>query len=132
MALSEIVTIRRHIRARSICSYMNTAPLRDIGDPRTPAPTASDPEGRSQQRFLMEVRAASADCRTRIAAAGRDIYAVTAPIVVEACLRVLGGPPAQGGTYAPAQLFEANDFLAALAPQVQVIRPHDAGSAGAN
>ncbi len=132
MALSEIVTIRHHIAARSICSYMNTAPLRDIKDPRTPAPAASESGGPSGQRFVMEVRAASVDRQTRIAAAGRDIYAVTAPIVVEACVRVLENPPARGGAYAPAQLFEANGFLAALAPQVQLIRPPDAGSAGAN
>lgn len=120
--LSEIITIRRHIPASSVCSYLNSAPLHDLKDPRTPPPAASDSSGRSSQRFVMDVQALCDGVRTRIAAAGCDIYAVTAPIVVEACLRVLRDPPARGGTYAPAQLFDAGDFLAALQQHLQVTR----------
>lgn len=123
--LSEIVTIHRHIRARNVCSYMNLAPLRELEDSRTPPPTASDPSGRSSQRFVMDVQAASVSGRTRIAATGYDIYAVTAPIVVEACARVLRGPPATGGAYAPAELFDANGFLAALASHLEIVRFFD-------
>ncbi|HTX23296.1 MAG TPA: saccharopine dehydrogenase NADP-binding domain-containing protein [Steroidobacteraceae bacterium] len=126
--LSEIVTINRHIAVRNVCSYMNSAPLRDLKDARTPPPTASDPSGRSSQRFVMDVRATSGDRRTRIAVTGVDIYAVTAPIVVEACLRVLEDPPATGGAYAPAELFEASSFLCALAPHLEILRAHDASS----
>ena len=32
---------------------MNLAPLRDIHDPKTPSPTASDERGRSSQTFLV-------------------------------------------------------------------------------
>jgi hypothetical protein len=120
--LSEIVTIHRHVAVRHVWSYMNSAPLRDIEDPRTPGPTASDPSGRSSQRFIMDVQATSGDRRTRIAIAGYDIYAVTAPIVVEACVRVLRDPPTTGGAYAPGELFNADDFLAALAPHLKIIR----------
>lgn len=124
--LSEIVTIYRHIVARDVCSYMNSAPLRDLNDPRTPSPTASDSSGRSSQRFVMDVCAASGQHLTRIAVSGRDIYAVTAPIVVEACVRVLEDPPKTGGAYAPAELFEANGFLATLAPHLDIMRSLDA------
>lgn len=126
--LAEIVTISRHIAARSVCSYMNSAPLRDLEDPRTPPPTAADPCGRSSQRFVMDVHAVSGDCRTRIAVTGRDIYAVTAPIAVEACLRVLKDPPTTGGAYAPAQLFDATSFLSALAPHLEIVRSPDASA----
>ncbi len=127
--LSEIVTIRRHLPACDVCSYMNTAPLQDLKDPRTPPPSASDPSGRSAQRFVMDVRTAWDGHRTRILASGRDIYAVSAPIVVEACLRLLEDPPATGGAYAPGELFDANGFLAALAPHMQICRSPAAGSA---
>lgn len=120
--LSEIVTISRHIAARDVCSYMNSAPLRDLDDPRTPPPTASGPSGRSSQRFVMDVHALAGGLRTRIAATGCDIYAVTAPIVVEACLRVLEDPPKMGGAYAPAELFDPSSFLAALAPHLTIVR----------
>jgi len=120
--LSEIVTIHRHIAARHVRSFMSSAPLRDLEDPRTPPPTASDPSGRSSQRFLMDVHAVSDGRRTRVSAAGRDIYAITAPLVVEACARVLENPPAAGGAYAPAELFDADEFLAALAPHLEIER----------
>jgi short subunit dehydrogenase-like uncharacterized protein len=120
--LSEIVTVSRHIAARNVCSYMNSAPLRDLEDPRTPPPRATDSSGRSSQRFVMDVEAAWGGRRSRIAVTGRDIYAVTAPIVVEACVRVLEDPPASGGAYAPAELFDTRGFLAALAPYLEVIR----------
>jgi len=123
--LSEIVTIHRHIAVRNVCSYMNAAPLRDLEDPRTPPPAASDASGRSSQRFVMDVLAVSGGRQSRIAATGRDIYAVTAPIVVEACVRVLEDPPATGGAYAPAELFGAGGFLAALASHLQIRRSGD-------
>jgi hypothetical protein len=118
--LSEIVTISRHIPARNVCSYMNSAPLRDLADARTPPPTASEPGGQSSQRFVMDVQAVLDDRRSRIAVSGRDIYAVTAPIVVEGCLRVLEDPPATGGAYAPGELYAASSFLAALAPHLEI------------
>jgi short subunit dehydrogenase-like uncharacterized protein len=122
VTLSEIVTINRHIAARNVCSYMNAAPLRDLNNTKTPPPTASDPSGRSSQRFVMDVYSESNGHRTQITAAGYDIYAVTAPIVVEACLHVVNNPPATGGTFAPAELFEADSFLAALAPHLEIKR----------
>jgi len=120
--LAEMVTIHRHLGVRDACSYMNLAPLRDLENPSTPPPTASDQSGRSSQRFVMDVHAVCGDRRTRICATGYDIYAVTAPLVVEACARVLKHPPRTGGAYAPAEAFEANEFLAALAPHLEIMR----------
>lgn len=120
--LSEIVTIHRHIAASHVHSFISSSPLRDLADPRTPPPTASDPSGRSSQRFLMDVHVVSDGHRTRIAAMGHDIYAISAPLVVEACARVLENPPAIGGAYAPAELFDPDEFLAALAPHLEIER----------
>jgi short subunit dehydrogenase-like uncharacterized protein len=125
--LSEIVTIKRHIEVRNVCSFMNSAPLRDLKDPHTPPPTASDASGRSSQHFVMDVQAAAGSHRSRIAVTGIDIYAVTAPIVVEACLHVLKQQAVTGGAYAPAELLDANRFLAALAPHLHVMRSLDLG-----
>lgn len=119
--LSEIVTIHRHIAADNVCSYMNPAPLRDLEDPRTPVPAPSDPSGWSSQRFVMDVHALSGGRRSRVAVAGRNIYGITAPIVVEACARVLENPPAAGGAYAPAELFDSRSFLAALASHLRIL-----------
>jgi hypothetical protein len=67
----------------------------------------------------MEVIATGDGASRRIAAFGTDIYAVSAPLVVEACMRILRGP-AKGGTFAPAELFDALDFLAALKSDLRV------------
>jgi hypothetical protein len=118
--LSEIVTIARHVRAERIDSFMNRAPLDDLNRATTPPPVAADASGKSSQEFVMEAIVTAAGASRRMAAFGRDIYASSAPMVVEACVRVLSDPAATGGTFAPAELFDADDFLAALAPDLQV------------
>jgi hypothetical protein len=52
----------------------------------------------------------------RAIARGRDIYAITAPIVVEAVERILDGRYRATGTIAPGEAFDARDFLTALSP----------------
>jgi uncharacterized protein YbjT (DUF2867 family) len=121
--LSEIVTIFRHINAREVMSYMNRAPLDDLGSPDTPAPRAVDSAGRSAQRFVMEVEVHRDGRVHRMSATGRDIYAVTAPLVVEACVRLLASPTLRGGAFAAGSLFDAADFLHALLPSIQVSTP---------
>lgn len=116
--LSEIITISRHIAARRIESFMNEAPLEDLGRADTPPPTPADDSGRSAQRFVMDVVASGDGVSRRIAASGRDIYAISAPLVVEACLRLLSQRPGRGGAFAPAELFDPEDFLAALSPDI--------------
>jgi hypothetical protein len=51
----------------------------------------------------------------RVSASGRDIYAVTAPIVVEGVVRLLDGRNCGAGAAAPGEAFDAADVLAALA-----------------
>ncbi|MGV1007631.1 MAG: hypothetical protein ACOYBY_03365 [Dermatophilaceae bacterium] len=51
----------------------------------------------------------------RITATGRDIYAVTAPIVVEGAVRLLAGRHRGPGASAPGEAFDPDDVLAALA-----------------
>jgi hypothetical protein len=95
---------------------MNDAPIADIRNPDTPAPAAADETGRSSQTFLMEVIARKGDAERRAVAHGRDIYAVTAPIVVEAAHRTVNGLGRTNGVVAAGQVFDARDFLSSLAP----------------
>jgi short subunit dehydrogenase-like uncharacterized protein len=118
--LSEIITISRHIAANRIESFMNEAPLQDLRRADTPPPASVEASGRSTQTFVMDVFASGEGLSRRIAAFGRDIYAVSAPLVVEACMRVLSPRPRKGGTFAPAELFDPQDFLAALSSDIRV------------
>jgi short subunit dehydrogenase-like uncharacterized protein len=118
--LSEIITISRHITASRVQSFMNEAPLEDLRRADTPPPTSASADGTSSQIFVMDVFVSGEGQSRRLAAYGRDIYAVSAPLVVEACMRVLSQTPRKGGSFAPAELFDPQDFLAALAPDIHV------------
>jgi len=84
LPLAETVIISRHLRVPEICAYMNLAPLADLHNATTPGPVPVDDRGRSAQEFVMEARVRRGKEERRAMATGRDIYAVTAPIVVEA------------------------------------------------
>lgn len=121
LPFSEIITMARHLRAAEIHSYLNLAPLRDLRDPGTPPPEAADESGRSSQRFVVDVVARKGTSRRRISAAGRDIYAVTAPLVCEAVTRLLDGRSVRTGVAAPGEAFDAADFLDALSPETLLV-----------
>lgn len=118
--LSEIITISRHIAARRIESFMSEAPLNDLRRADTPPPTSVEPSGRSSQTFVMDVYASGDGLSRRITASGRDIYAVSAPLVVEACMRIVSERHRKGGAFAPAELFNPQDFFAALSSDIRV------------
>ncbi len=113
----DLVTMSRHLRAAKISAYLNVAPVRDLRDPNTPGPEPADESGRSAQIFLVEVVARRDDQKRSAIARGRDIYAITAPIVVEAAARILDGNVKRKGIGAPAEIFDARDFLEALVPE---------------
>jgi uncharacterized protein YbjT (DUF2867 family) len=113
---SEIITMVTHLRVPKIHSFINRASLQDIRDPATPAPEAVDETGRSAQRFMVDVVARDGTSERRITVGGRDIYAVTAPIIVEATVRILDGRSSTVGVAAPGEIFEAGDVLDALSP----------------
>jgi hypothetical protein len=96
---------------------MNLKPLADLHDPAVPSPTAADETGRSAQQFLMDVVVRRGAEKRHAMAAGRDIYATTAPLVVEAAERILTGGKRLCGTVAPGELFDATKFLQALSSQ---------------
>jgi short subunit dehydrogenase-like uncharacterized protein len=119
---AEIITIARHLAAPTIDSYLTTSALADIQNSATPAPTAADEAGRSAQRFVVDVVLRRGRQERRISAAGRDIYAVTAPLVAEAARRLFDGRAKVGGAAAPGEVFDAADFLDTLSPQLTIRR----------
>ena len=114
LPFSEVILVDRHLAVGELRSYLNTAPLDDLHDTDTPPPTATDERGRSAQRFVVDVVVRRGDETRRRTASGRDIYAVTAPIVVEGAVRLLDGRHRGAGALAPGEAFDATDVLAAL------------------
>jgi short subunit dehydrogenase-like uncharacterized protein len=117
LPLTETVVIGRHLRVSHLHSYLNLAPLRDLHDSTTPPPEAADETGRSAQIFLVDVTVRNGTDTRRAIARGRDIYAFTAPLVVEAAQRLLNGAAKGVGVLAPGEMFDAPSFLRALAPE---------------
>ena len=120
LTLSEAVLVPHHVACRNLHAWMNLAPLRDLRDPATPPPAAIDDRGRSAQQFVVDVRVRRGSRNVRASASGRDIYAITVPLLVEALQRILDGRVRGGGAFAAGQAFDAGDFLAALAPALAV------------
>jgi Saccharopine dehydrogenase NADP binding domain len=116
LSLAETITISRHLQTPEIRVYINLAPITDIRDPDTPAPAATDESGRSSQIFVMEAIARRGTAERRAVVRGRDIYAITAPIVVEATHRVVNGLAKKTGVVAAGEVFAAQDFLMSLSP----------------
>lgn len=111
---ADSVTIPRHVATPEIRSYMSQVAVADLSDPGTAAPVAADESGRSAQTFLVEVVARAGDQERRALASGRDIYAISAPLVVEATERVLAGQVTGTGALTAGQAFDAPDFLRSL------------------
>lgn len=116
LPLSETITVSRHLRTPVIRVYMNRRPIMDVRNPDTPPPTAADETGRSSQVFVMDVIVRKGNVERRAIARGCDIYAVSAPIVVEAMERVVKGLAKAIGVRAAGEVFDPRDFLRSLSP----------------
>ncbi|MEV5831702.1 saccharopine dehydrogenase NADP-binding domain-containing protein [Spirillospora sp. NPDC052242] len=123
-SMADVVTVPRHLPIPEVRTYMTVEAAGDVASPDTPAPAAADETGRSAQTFLVDVVVRSGGAERRAVARGRDIYAVTAPLVVEAVDRVLTGRVRAAGVASAGEIFDAPDFLGALSPHVSVdLRP---------
>jgi short subunit dehydrogenase-like uncharacterized protein len=112
--LSEIITISRHINVNTINTFLSQNSLTDIRSEETPEPKPADKKNRSSQQFCMEIVAVKGNKKRTITAQGIDIYAVTAPLVVEAVNRILAGKVKKQGVTTPGEIFDATDFLKVL------------------
>lgn len=116
--MADVITIPSHTAIPEVRTYMTTEAANDIADATTPAPTATDQHGRSAQTFTVDVIVRANGTERRATATGRDIYAVTAPLAVEAVHRVLTGHTKTTGVASAGHIFDAPDFLRALHPHI--------------
>jgi hypothetical protein len=113
---ADSVTVPAHLDTPEIATYMTTNAVEDLTAADPSAPVPADESGRSAQTFLVEVVARSNGTERRAVASGRDIYAVTAPLVVEAASRILAGIGDRPGVASLGACFDAADFLRSLSP----------------
>jgi short subunit dehydrogenase-like uncharacterized protein len=118
--MADVVTIPSHLSIPEVRTYMTIEAARDVSAPDTPTPTAVDERGRSAQTFLVDVVVRSGGTERRAVARGQDIYAVTAPLAVEAVCRILTGQTRTVGVASAGEIFDAPDFLRALSTHISL------------
>ncbi|GAB2924041.1 saccharopine dehydrogenase family protein [Streptomyces mayteni] len=119
-SMADVVTVPSHLPLPEVRTYMTTEAAADLAAADTPAPSAVDEHGRSAQTFLVDVVVRSGGAERRAVASGQDIYAVSAPLAVEAIHRVLAGRAKTVGVASAGAVFDAPDFLRALSPHITV------------
>lgn len=119
-SMADVVTVPSHLAVPEVRTHMAVEAARDLASADTPGPAAVDADGRSDQLFVVDAVVEADGVRHRATARGQDIYAVTAPLAVEAVQRILDGRTRTKGVASAGAMFDAADFLAALAPHVAV------------
>ncbi|MEH0932130.1 NAD(P)H-binding protein [Micromonospora sp. CPCC 205558] len=117
--MADVVTIPRHLDIPEVRTYMSVDAATDLAAAAA-APVAVDERGRSAQTFTVDVVVRRGDTHRRVVASGRDIYAVSAPLAVEAVGRILDGRTRTSGVASAGEMFDAPDFLRALSPAISV------------
>ncbi|UOX88896.1 saccharopine dehydrogenase NADP-binding domain-containing protein [Amycolatopsis sp. FBCC-B4732] len=110
-SMADIVTIPRHLAVPSVTSYMTVDAAQGL---------AAAAERDAAETFVVDVRVRRDDEERRAVAHGQDIYAVSAPLAVEAVERILTGRARVKGVASAGEIFDAPDFLRALAPHITV------------
>ncbi|MEV7520490.1 saccharopine dehydrogenase NADP-binding domain-containing protein [Streptomyces sp. NPDC091371] len=119
--MADVVTVPSHLAVPEVRTYMTVEAAGQLAAPDTPAPTAVDARGRSAQSFLVDVVVRSGGEERRAVASGQDIYAVSAPLAVEAVHRVLTGRArTAAGVVSAGAAFDAPGFLRALSAHLSV------------
>ena len=119
--MADAVTIARHLKIPAIRSYMTVAAVKGLSDPDLTPPEAIDGSGRSAQTFLVSMSwVRSGGIERRAVASGQDIYAISAPLVVEATERVVGRQARKVGAVTAGEAFDARDFLNSLCPELSL------------
>ncbi|MCX2950819.1 saccharopine dehydrogenase [Lentzea sp. NEAU-D7] len=109
-SMADVVTLPSHLRISSVTDYMSTEAATGL----QAAQARQEPE-----TFEVDVRVRRAGEERRLTASGKDIYAVSAPLAVEAAERLLSGRFKTTGVASAGAMFDAPDFLAALSDVIQ-------------
>lgn len=110
-SMADVVTIPSHLKVTDVTSYMTTDAANGL---------AAANERDTAETFVVEVLVRAGGEERRAIARGEDIYAVSAPLAVEAVERILSGRTKATGVASAGEIFDAPDFLKALHPHIAV------------
>ncbi|MEU8242235.1 saccharopine dehydrogenase NADP-binding domain-containing protein [Actinoplanes missouriensis] len=111
-SMADVVTVPSHVQVPVVRCHMNVEAVADL--------TAGDSSAVTAQTFVVDVRVRRDGVERRITATGSDIYAVSAPLAVEAVARIVDGRTRGAGVLAAGAAFDARDFLRAMSAHLTV------------
>ncbi|GAA0262519.1 saccharopine dehydrogenase NADP-binding domain-containing protein [Saccharothrix mutabilis subsp. mutabilis] len=117
--MADVVTVPSHLDVPEVRTYMSANAASDLSA-ASHAPVAVDELGRSAQTFVVDALVRANGEERRLTATGQDIYAISAPLAVEAVERILTGRIKATGVVSAGAAFDAPDFLKALSPHLAV------------
>ncbi|WP_093599235.1 saccharopine dehydrogenase NADP-binding domain-containing protein [Lentzea waywayandensis] len=109
-SMADVVTVPSHLQIPSVTNYMSTTAAKGLQ-------TAA--ERQEPETFEVDVRVRRVSEERRLVASGKDIYAVSAPLAVEAVERLLTGRFNVTGVASAGAMFDAPDFLRSLTDVIQ-------------
>lgn len=124
LPFTETTLIPRHIHVHELHNYVSEIAVHQVLDPTTAPPTTTSPTGPSPQHFTVDVIVHGDQIHRRATMRGRDIYAISAPLLGEAAQRLLDGEFSDPGAHAPANIFDSNAILTALTPSHTTFEIH--------
>ncbi|MCU7728608.1 saccharopine dehydrogenase NADP-binding domain-containing protein [Actinoplanes sp. KI2] len=114
--MPDVVTVPSHLRVSEVHTYMTIEAATGLA-----AAVPVEESGRTAETFTVDVVVRTGGTQRRSTASGRDIYAVSAPLAVEAVDRILTGRTHRaGGVTSAGEIFDAADFLRALSAHLTV------------
>ncbi|MDX8035986.1 saccharopine dehydrogenase NADP-binding domain-containing protein [Lentzea sp. BCCO 10_0856] len=111
--MADVVTVPSHLAIPSVTTYMSTSAADGLH---------SGADRQDAETFEVDVVVRRDDEERRLTVTGRDIYAVTAPLAVEAVERLLTGRFNVTGVASAGAMFDAADFLDALSDVIPARR----------
>ncbi|WP_191305272.1 saccharopine dehydrogenase [Lentzea cavernae] len=109
-SMADVITIPSHLKIPSVTNYMSLSAAQGL---------QAAAERQEPETFEVDVRVRRADEERRLTATGKDIYAVSAPLAVEAAERLLSGRFTTTGVASAGKMFDAPDFLNSLTNAIQ-------------
>ncbi|BBH69685.1 saccharopine dehydrogenase [Actinoplanes sp. OR16] len=109
-SMADIVTVPSHLDIPEVRTYMTVTAANDLAAAGERAP----------ESFTVDAVVRRGGEQRRVTATGHDIYAVSAPLAVEAAARLLDGRALTTGVAAAGAMFDAPGFLRSLAGHLTI------------
>ena len=132
---TEPLTVPRHTDVRNVRSYFRApaaaAKTGGLGRLAAPlvrlaarfGPAGPSDEARAKSRFAVVAEASGPGGRGRAVLTGRDVYGLTALLIVRGAEALLAGEHRATGVAAAAEAFNARTLIGRLAPYLEVAEP---------